>query len=418
MQDVSPARVKLPAFLESQSGLYSNSLIPAPPRRTVKREAFIGFVRDEPSAALLHTALAGHIPNSNQVHLADFNQALTILAGIVTPEIVLVDLSGEDQPMNALMNLADVVDPGTVVLAVGEVQNVNFYRTVVRTMGVSEYLAKPLNEEVVTRYFLPLIDKRNGAVSQPRGGEMIALCAARGGVGCSTVAANLGWYMSEILRRHTVLMDGDVNYGTLALNLDIPASRGLAAVLESPERMDQLLVERCVFRAGDRLDVIAGQEALDWAAPATPEAVAQLLEAIRPRYNYMVADIGARLSPLSRALLFNAQRRVIVLDPTEISLRHAQAWMSLPGGSAQAPRPLLLLNKAGMQGGLPVAYIEDRLGQNLAVLIPDLPREVGGRTTAGTLAARPRGPYRAGIAALAKALEIALPSTLAPAQAA
>ena len=247
MQDVSPARVQLPPLLESQPGLYSNSLIQAPPRRVVKREAFIGFVRDEPSAAVLHSAFAGHIPNSNQVHLADFGQSLTILAGIVTPEIVLVDLSGEDQPMNALMNLAEVVDPGTIVLAVGEVQNVNFYRTVVRTMGVSEYLAKPLNEEAAARYFLPLIDKRNGVVRPPRGGEMIALCAARGGVGCSTLATNLGWYMSEILRRHTVLMDGDVNCGTLALNLDIPASRGLAAVLESPERMDQLLIERCVF---------------------------------------------------------------------------------------------------------------------------------------------------------------------------
>ena len=92
--------------------------------------------------------------------------------------------------------------------------------------------------------------------------------------------------------------------------------------------------------------------------------------------------------------------------------------MSLPGGSAQDPRPLLVLNKAGQPGGLPVGYIEDRLGQTLAMLIPDLPREVGARATAGTLAARPRGPFRAGVAALAKALEIDLPSALAPAQAA
>ena len=63
-----------------------------------------------------------------------------------TPEVILVDLSEEEQPINALGELAEVVEPGTIVLAIGAIQNVNFYRTVTKGLGIREYLAKPLQQ--------------------------------------------------------------------------------------------------------------------------------------------------------------------------------------------------------------------------------------------------------------------------------
>ncbi len=419
MQDDSNMHPRLPALLGGKrAAFYSNSLshpsssAPAGP----KRDKFIGFVRDEESASLLHSVLAGHIPNSNQVHLVDFRHALTILAATPTPEIVLVDLSGEEQPINALMDLADTVDAGTVVLAVGEVQNVNFYRIVVKTMGVKEYLPKPLTSEAIAQNFLPVIDNLARERDHLRGGRMIALCGARGGVGTSCITTNLGWYIASELHRHTVLLDGEINTGTLALDMDIPGNRGLSAVLEAPQRVDQLLIERCAQDAGERLHVMAGLEALNWEAPCDPEGIASFVQAVRARYNFMVADTGARLTKLARQLLFNAQQRVIVLDPTMISLRNVETLRSLPGGSGQTPRPVLVLNKAGVPGGLAQGFIEDRLGMALDAVIPDLPRVVGRATGLGTLAARRRGPFRNGIAALAQALGIGAQPATAPAE--
>jgi pilus assembly protein CpaE len=46
------------------------------------------------------------------------------------------------------------------------------------------------------------------------------------------------------LHRHTLLLDGELSTGTMALHLDIPASNGLATARETPERVDQLLIER------------------------------------------------------------------------------------------------------------------------------------------------------------------------------
>ena len=418
MPDDPTPSPRQPSLMDArQAEPYSNSLqlraLPLAP----KRDKFIGFVRDDASMNVLHTALAGHIPNDNRVHRTDFSQALTILAAMPTPEVVLVDLSGQEQPINALMDLAEAVDAGTVVLAIGEVRDVNFYRIVVKSMGIKEYIPKPLTEDTVTEYFLPIIENMAPEQTSLRGGRMIALCGARGGVGTSCIAANLGAYIANELHRHTMLLDGEVNTGTLALDLNIASSRGLPAVLEAPQRVDQLLIERCVQDLGYRLHVMAGMEALAWEAPCNSEGLATFVQAVRARYNFMLADTGARLTPLARQLLFNAQQRVIVLDPTLISMRNLEKLLGLPGGSGQAPRPLLVLNKTGAPGGLTRNFIENKLGVPIDAVIPDLPRLAGRHSGFGTLAVRQRGPFRQGIIALAEALGIrAQPAAAQPAR--
>ena len=140
----------------NEAAPYSPSFAqPAPARPAApKREKFIGFASDEASATLLHEALIGTLHENNQIHVIDFRASLAILGAMRTPEIILVDLSGEDQPVNALMELAEVVEPGTTVLAIGEGQNVSFYRTVTRGMGIAEFLFKPLSSESIARWMV------------------------------------------------------------------------------------------------------------------------------------------------------------------------------------------------------------------------------------------------------------------------
>ncbi|MGE4483258.1 hypothetical protein [Acidocella sp.] len=372
--------------------------------RAPERRGFVGFVQDRETADLLQGILGEAMPGANMVHLGSFRHALSALAAMPSPEIVLVDLSGEEQPINALMELADRVDAGTRVLAVGDAHSLNFYRTVVKKMGVGEYLHKPLTAEAVIQNFLPLIQSRIQDELRPRDGRMAVLCGARGGVGTSGIVANLGWYIAEELRRHTVLLDGEVNTGTLALDMNLPPNSGLSAVLAAPGRVDDLLLERCADEVGDRLHVMAGLEDLSWQPPCEPEGMAIFAHVIRARYNFIVADAGARATPLARQLLFHAQQRVVVLDPSIVSIHNVVKLQDLPGDEGAEPWPTLVLNKAGIPGGLAQSFIEDKLGRAVDVVIPYMPLVLGRHAGCGTLAASHRGPFREGIAALAQAL--------------
>jgi len=400
----------LPPPAATSSVSYSPSFArPLAPRAATKRDKFIGFARDEESANILHEVLADNVPNNNQVHVVDFRSALTILAAMTTPETILIDLSGEEQPLNAIMELSDVVEAGTVVLAIGENQNLNFYRTVTKGMGIKEYLPKPLSRASVERNFLPIIANEDSADATLRGGRMVALAGARGGVGTTTIATNLAWYISCELHRHTVLLDGELTTGTVALQMDVHGNSGFSAALETPERVDKLLLERSMQEAGPRLHVLAGLEALDKGVEFTPDSAVSLVQTLRARYNYAVADAGSRLQPLSRELLFNAQQRIIVMDPSIISIRNLERLLSMPGGSSQNPRTLIVLNRAGTPGGLAQSYIEQSMGLRFDAVIPDLPRIVPRATVLGNKAAALRGPFRAGMATLAAALGAAAP---------
>ena len=388
----------LPAQAQGESQGFAMPTLPrpvAPPR-----EKFIGFVRDEASAALLQECLAGRIPGDNRVHVVDFQASLSILAAMTTPEVVLVDLSGEDQPVNAVQELAEVVHEGTVVLAVGAQQGINFYRTVTKGIGIREYLHKPLSRDSVMRNLLPFVTAPPEAQGTARGGRMVTVAGARGGVGATTLATNLAWYIATELHRHTTLLDGMLTTGTVGLHLDLPQANGLSTVLETPERVDLLLVERCMQDAAERLYVLAGLEPLGRAVKYQHESVMKFIQTIRSRYNFAVADAGARLEPFARDLLVNAQQRVIVMDPSMISIRNLERLASLPGSSP----PLLVLNRAGAPGGLARSYMEQTMGLRFDAVIPDLPRIVPRATQLGTPVASLRGPFRTGIASLAAAL--------------
>jgi pilus assembly protein CpaE len=368
------------------------------------REKFIGFARDEASATILHNALAPALPGGAAFHIVDFRTALSLLHRMTTPEIVLVDLSGEDQPINAMMDLAEAVEPGTVVLAIGETHNVNFYRTVTKGMGVREYLAKPLTVESVRRHFLDLARLEAPMPQGSRGGRMIAVCGTRGGIGATTVATNLAWMIGADMHRHTVLLDADLHTGTAALSLDVKPLTGLSEALEAPERVDQLLLERSTQQASERLHVMAAMEPMTRAVGYQTQGAATLSQVLRSRYNFVIADAGARLAPFSRDLLYLAHQRIIVLDPSVVAIRNFERLLTMPSGPLQSPRVLVVLNHAGCAGGLSQAYMEEALGLRFDAMIPDLPRIVPKASQFGKPAAETRGPFRNAMRTLANAL--------------
>jgi pilus assembly protein CpaE len=376
------------------------------PARTTPRarDKFIGFARDEATATLLHDTLSPHLTGKSQVHVADFRAALTVLSGIPTPEVILIDLTGEEQPLNAMMELAEVVESGSVVLAIGDVQNVNFYRTVTKRMGVKDYLPKPLDADSVSRAFLPFLLNPQQPLGPTRGGRMVAITGARGGVGTSTVAANLAWFIGAMQRRHTVLVDAELQTGTIALNFNLSPSRGIGHALEMPERVDQLLIERSIQEGGDRLHILAGNEAFEKIIDYKPDSGAMLVRTLRSRYNFIVADTGAKLQPFARDLMSLSQQRVIVMDPTLLSIRNVERLLTLPAGPDQAPRFMTVLNMANAPGGLSQSFIEQAIGLQFDAVIPNLPRIVPKASTYGTPAASLRGPFRNAIADLANAL--------------
>lgn len=373
-------------------------IAPAAPQASVAavdRVPLVAFVTDAASDAILRETLLAELGEGAEVRRGDVVAATKALKRSATPIALVVDVSGVDQPLTALEELALVVEPDVRVLVIGERQDAAFYRQLTRGLGVLEYLFKPLSQEMVARHLLPYL--RTGATPRDmhlRGGRVITVTGVRGGVGATTLAANLAWHLGEEARRHTVLFDADLHGGASALLLGARTTNGLRAALEHPDRVDELFVERTAQPAGERLHVLAAEEMpLDPIAYA-PGAAARLIAMLRRRYNFVVVDLPARSTPMAREVLDMAHQRILVSDPSLAGAREMLRFAAIPNAPTQSRRAVTVLNRAGQPGLLNEAQLREALGEAPDLVVPWLPKLVPAAADLGEPVGARRGAFR------------------------
>lgn len=373
------------------------------PLSRAERKRVVCFAIDAATEAALRDGFSDPTQEVPDVRRGDMAAAIAAMRKMPTPHVLLVDVSGHPQPLAALDDLSQVVEPDVRVLVIGDRQDLGFYRHLTRGLGVVDYLYKPISASMIAETFLPLISRRRAAEPMARGGRLIAITGARGGAGATTIAANLAWYLANAAQRHTILLDADLHRGTGALLLGTQTGSGLRAALEFPDRVDELFIERSAQFVSERLHVLAGEESLEDKPGYTMGATQRLIATLRRRYNYIVADVPFRSDIFNRELSDVAQQRVVILEPQLASLRDALRLLRLPSGSGQVHRPLMVLNRGRRKGALSLKQVTDTLGQPPDVVIPEGGSRLETAETMGEPAVTKSGAFRTAIRQLAHA---------------
>ena len=156
------------------------------------RDAFAAYICDDSSLDILRPVIIemGWQPEKcNKGGLRNAVQSLSISA---SPNILMVDLSESGDPLNDINALAEVCEPGTVVIAIGQVNDVRLYRDLLSS-GIHDYLLKPLSpgqirDALVNAQTIFSSPKHNdSAVTKSH--ISTAVIGTRGGVGASTLAS-------------------------------------------------------------------------------------------------------------------------------------------------------------------------------------------------------------------------------------
>src|ERR1700747_242700 len=77
-------------------------------------------------------------------------KAIEYLSEPRSPHLLIVDISGVDLPLSQIHILADVCEPGTNVVAIGDHNDVGLYRDL-QDAGVSNYIVKPLTRDILPK---------------------------------------------------------------------------------------------------------------------------------------------------------------------------------------------------------------------------------------------------------------------------
>ena len=339
------------------------------------RDPFTAFVCDELTAEQIRPIAVelGWAPD--KINKGGLRNAVQTLSVSASPNILFVDLSESGDPLNDINALAEVCEPGTVVIAAGQVNDVRLYRDLVAS-GIQDYLLKPFSAEQLRDAFTHAQSVFNAPkhveASADRPHIMTAIIGARGGSGASTIATSVAWLMGERSQRSTALLDLDVHFGTGALALDLEPGRGLTDAVENPSRIDGLFIERAMVKANEKLAILSAEAPINQPMLTDGSAYYQLQEEMRSAFECTVIDLPRGMLVQHPHLMAEVQATVLVTELTLASARDTIRLLSWLKTNAPQTSILVVANRVATSGATEISRkdFESSIERKIDYIVP------------------------------------------------
>ncbi len=310
-----------------------------------------------------------------------------------TPNLIIIESSKTgDVLMNELGQLASVCDATTKVVVIGHFNDILMYRELISN-GISEYLVAPVSmADIMLSISNIFTSEENGPL-----GRMIAFVGAKGGAGSSTICHNVAWTISSAYKNDVVLADLDLAYGTANMNLDQDPTQGIADAVFSPDRVDDILLDRLLAKCAEHLSLLAAPSTLERTYDFDAHAFNSILEVAQRGAPCVAVDIPNQWNGWTKQVLAAADEVVVVAEPELANLRNAKNLVdTIIEIRPNDARPKLVMNKVGVQKRpeIAVADFANAIGIEPMAVIPFDPALFGTASNNGQMVseADPKNP--------------------------
>ncbi len=313
------------------------------------RDPFSAYICDDLSLDVVRSVCDDMGWAQEKANKGGLRNAVQSLSVAASPQILLIDLSESGDPINDINSLAEVCEPGTLVIAMGQVNDVRLYRDLMMS-GLHDYLLKPISPDVLR----DAISHAQVAISAPRQDDAttdkqhvsVAVIGTRGGVGASTIASSLAWLYSERMGQLTGFLDLDIHFGTGALGLDLEPGRGLMDAIDNPSRIDGLFIERAMIKGNEKLSILSAEAPIGSPILSDGSAFYQLQEEFKAAFENTVIDLPRSMLIAYPHLLNDVNMVVIVCEMTLASARDAIRLLAWFRSNAPQCQTLVVVNKS------------------------------------------------------------------------
>ncbi|MGI9421462.1 MAG: AAA family ATPase [Geminicoccaceae bacterium] len=374
-------------------------------RAGADQSQFIAFCADSTTHAAVDKAIGDLMLPHASIRKGSIKDAIKYLSQHSSPKLLMVDITGSDLPLSDIDNLADVCEPGVAVVAIGERNDCGLFRDLLHH-GVTDYLVKPLSPALLQRAISNISEDGEQPKANSKLGKLVAVMGARGGVGATTVSTSLSWIIAQQRRRKVALVDLDLQFGTVALSLDIEPSHGLREALESADRIDGLFMDRMLTQHSDRLFVMSAEESPEETLLLDYAAIELLLNELRSKFHYVIVDLPRSASPSTLQVLEHATDLILVSDFSLAGMRDTMRTMGfLPTLNASC-NSVIVASRAGehKNGEMPRAEFEKGIGRKVDFILPFDAKTVAAATNFGQPVASSKGPVAKGLGDIADRL--------------
>lgn len=344
---ISDAAYSLDEQPEEEPGTASEPAGAEPRARPIPRVNIQAFCEDQETASVIQKASEDRRLSKAHVtvQMGGVEAAVAFYRNASTPNLIVIEsLLDRKEMLSDLERLAEVCDPGTKVIAIGHVNDVLLYRELLRR-GVSEYVVAPMTVPQMIESIASVYDDPD---TEPVG-QVIAFVGAKGGAGSSTVCHNTAFAIANALESDVVIADLDLPFGTAGLDFNQDPLQGIADALATPERLDEVLLDRLLSRCSDHLSLFAAPTALDRPYDVDMGACETVLDVVRANVPWVTVDVPHLWTGWAKEVVLKADHVVLTTMPDLASLRNTKNLVDQLKASRPNDRPpMLVINQVGV----------------------------------------------------------------------
>jgi len=246
------------------------------------------------------------------------------------PDVMIVEVPidparGETWSSAAIERLARRM-PETAILATTGNSTAEFVVQIIRA-GAMEVVRRPIHpRELVAA--LDKLARFRGRSVQRQPGRVTAVFSAKGGLGATTLAVNLGVCLAEqTAAKSTLLVELDTRHSDVVTFLDLRPRYSILDVFESLDRMDESLLQGLMVSHASGLWVLPGPSRMD-RHHLTGEQTQIGVDLLRTHFDRVVLDLRHDVDPGTVAALEVADTVLFVTGLNVAALRSGAAALA------------------------------------------------------------------------------------------
>ena len=235
----------------------------------------------------------------------------------------------------------------------------------------------------------------------------VTVFSPRGGTGVTSIAANTAIALAEETGKKVLLFEGKVFFGHLEVMLNLKVQNALSDLIPHVTSLDESLIRDVVCPHPSGIHVLLAPSNVQIAQGIRAEDIYSIYMGVARYYDFIVVDAGGPLNDISVTLMDATDRILLVTTPDLASLHDTSRFLQLSRSLGYpAEKILMILNKAGVEGGVKLKDIEEVLHNQIYHQIANDPANVTRSINRGIpfLVYYPRSPASKSIQQLARNL--------------
>jgi len=197
--------------------------------------------------------------------------------------------------------------------------------------GADDYLTKPTHPAELHAHVKALLSRsvkteKKDFLPIEQKAFAVGIVSARGGLGVSSIALNLASYLNSEIGEETIIAEMIPGMGTIGRDLNFSDLNALTYLLENtPEEITKETVEETLFEHDSGLKFLSASEQPKDMVLLNDALlqVATVFSQLRAMTNFLIADFGAGLPPVSQALLPQCDQVIVVVEAFANSIAHS-----------------------------------------------------------------------------------------------